>query len=47
MRHPRLHQLSEEDVGDAAVVEDVPDPAGRHGTGADVFPDEPWTGRRE
>ena len=43
----RLHQVSEEDVGEAAVVEDVPDPAGSHGTGADVFAHEPRTGRRE
>ena len=32
-----LHQVSEEDVDEAAVAEDVPDPAGCHGTGADVF----------
>ena len=38
MRPPRLHQVSEEDV---------PDPAGSHGTGADVFAHEPRTGRRE
>ena len=44
---PRLHQVSEEDVGEAAVVEVVPDPAGSHGTGADVFAHEPRTGRRE
>ena len=44
---PRLHQVSEKDFGEAAVVEDVPDPAGSHGTGADVFAHEPWTGRRE
>ena len=43
----RLHQVSEEDVGEAAVVEDVPDPAGSHSTGADVFAHEPRTGRRE
>ena len=29
--------MSEEDVCEAAVVEDVPDPAGSLGTGADVF----------
>ena len=43
----RLHQVSEDDVGEAAVVEDVPDPAGSHGTGADVFAHEPRTERRE
>ena len=37
MRTPRLHQLSDKDVGEAAVVEDVSDPAGSHGTVADVF----------
>ena len=39
--------MSEEDVGEAAVAEDVPDQAGSHGTGADVFAHEPRTGRRE
>ena len=43
----RLLQVSEEDVGEATVVEDVPDPAGSHGTGTDVFAHEPRTGRRE
>ena len=41
----RLHQVSEEDDGEATVAEVVPDPAGSHGKGADVFADEPWTGR--
>ena len=36
MRPPRLHQVSEENVGEAAVVEDVPDQAGSHGIRAGV-----------
>ena len=47
MRPPRLHQMSEEEVGETAVVEDDPDPVGSHGTGADVFAHEPRTRRRE
>ena len=41
---PRLLQVSEEDDHEAAVVEDVSDPAGSHGTGADVFAHERRTG---
>ena len=33
----RLHEVSEEDVGEATVVEDVPDPTNSHGTGVHVF----------
>ena len=33
MRPPRPHEVSEEDVGEATVVEDVPDPTGNQGTG--------------
>ena len=33
---PRLYEVSEEDAGEGTVVEDVPNPAGSRGAGADV-----------
>ena len=45
--HATSRQVSEKNVCEAAVVEDVPDPAGSHGVRADVFAHEPRTDRRE